>query len=339
MKQIRPYIIAEISTNHAKDIEVAKSLIEVTAEAGATSVKLQTFTAELMTVPSRLIKNQIPSSSTLWSGLDLFDLMREAETPLGWHSELFTLAKSLGLDAFSTPYHPSSVEFLLNLGVTAFKVSSFDVINHPLLKEIALSNLPVIMSVGMATLEEIDDAVVILNRGVKSLVLLKCTSSYPCTLQDANLSGISHLKERFGVEVGFSDHTIGNLAAMVAVGAGATVFEKHLKSREGGITLDSEFSIDSKDFPEYVASIKNAYVALGTRSLGLVDSEKASHWERPSLVALREIPIGEVFDDSNVGVRRPSLGLPPKRLFDVQGKKCARRLLQGEGVTEESVVW
>lgn len=332
-------MIAEISTNHANDIKIAKNIIVAAARSGATAIKLQTFTAEMITVKSSNAPYKIPSSSPLWSGHDLFELMREAETPLAWHFELFEFAKKLGLDAFSTPYHPSSVGFLVDLGVSALKVSSFDVINHPLLREIANASLPVIMSVGMSSQKEIDEAVEILSKSAKSLILLKCTSSYPCDIKNTNLLGISTLKSRYGLEVGFSDHTIGITAALVAIGLGATVFEKHVRSEENNLTLDSQFSIDPNGFTRYVASLNQAADALGDSELKLYESERASFWERPSLIALKDIRLGEVFSDANVGVRRPSAGLPPRRLFDVLGRESAGPLFAGEGITEQSVRW
>lgn len=334
MKRERPYIIAEISANHSGSLETAKGILIEIADKGVSAVKLQTFTADQMTVKSEAVKNLIPNTSDLWSGTELWELMKMAEMPLEWHRELFQLAASLGLDAFSTPYHPDAVDFLLDMGVTVLKISSFDVVNHPLLEKISGSGVPVIMSTGMSTIQELDEAVSILIDRVPKLILLKCTSSYPCSYSDTNIRGVKTLKDRYGVEVGFSDHSLDEKAACLALGLGATVFEKHVKLDISSKTLDSEFSATPDSLRFYVESLKQAESILGSSNIKPIDSEKASLWERPSVVALKHISLGEVFTHNNIGVRRPSLGSHPKSLPFLLGRTSTRNYALGEGIVE-----
>ena len=334
MKSHRPYVIAEISANHSGNLETARQILFEIANAGVSAVKLQTFTADQMTVKSEKAKNFIPSSSGLWGGKQLWDLMKEAEMPLEWHKELFQLAASLDLDAFSTPYHPDAVDFLLSLGVKVLKISSFDVVNHPLLERISQSGVPVIMSTGMATIREIDEAVSILIDKVPNLILLKCTSSYPCSPSDANVRGIKTLKDRYQVEVGFSDHSIDEKAACLALALGATVFEKHVKLSNSSKTLDSEFSATPDSLNSYVESLRQTEDILGSREIKPIDSERASLWERPSVIALRYIDVNEVFTENNIGIRRPGIGAPPKFLPLLLGTRSKKRYIPGDGVIE-----
>lgn len=332
MKKIRPYTIAEVSANHKQDINVAKNIIESAAKAGATAIKLQTFTADLMTVRSSATPNIIPNNSDLWAGEELWTLMKNAETPLDWHQELFIYARSLGLDAFSTPYHPESVDFLCNLGVDAIKVSSFDVINIPLLEKVSTTEHPIILSTGMASLHEVDNAVNILSKNNCEIIILKCTSSYPCKNSDANINGILTLKQRYGYEVGFSDHTLNSTAAVAAAVLGATVFEKHIKLNETEITLDSEFSLSPESFKEYVTNLSEVNSVLGSSEIERIETEESSYWERPSIVALNEIRSGERFSSLNIGVRRPSIGLHPKYFKEIQGLVAKTNYQPGEGI-------
>lgn len=338
MKSQRPYFIAELSANHMRDFHVAQQLVYAAKESGATAIKLQTFTADGITVRSKLIRNQIPQESPLWSGTDLWNLMKEAETPWEWQKDLIDLAHSLGMDAFSTPYSIEALDFLLNLGVDAVKISSFDVANLPLLREVAKVQVPVIQSTGMASMQELGEAAGILLGSVPDLIFLKCTSSYPCSSDHANLLGIKTIQDRFSVEVGFSDHTITDVAALIAVGLGATVFEKHLKLSADSQGLDSAFSASLTEFASYVNKIEDGYSCLGSSLIEKVEAESASYWERPSLVALRDISEGEVFDALNTGIRRPNIGLAPKELDRVIGQKSKSRLVKGQGITSEVIM-
>lgn len=339
MKAIRPYFIAELSANHMQDLDVARELVTAAHASGATAIKLQTFTADGITVKSNSVKHSIPQESSLWSGIDLWALMKEAETPWEWHKDLIDYAHSLGMDAFSTPYSPDALHFLLNLGVDAVKLSSFDVINLPLLHEVAKVHVPVIQSTGMASLAELDEAVTILGAGASRLILLKCTSEYPCSFDNANLLGIKTLRERYGVEIGFSDHTLGDVAAVAAIGLGATVFEKHLKLNLDDSGLDSAFSLSAKQFEAFVLRVNAGYVSLGSPEIKKIEAEQASFWERPSIVALKDIYEDEILDETCIGVRRPNIGMSPAKLHQILGLRSKGAITKGQGITSDLVAW
>jgi sialic acid synthase SpsE len=335
MKSHRPYIIAELSANHSKNMDVISDIVIGVANSGASAIKLQTFTADQMTIRPDESSILIPSHSELWAGKDLWELMREAELPLEWHIEILNQARSLGLDAFSTAYHPDSVDFLLNIGVDALKVSSFDVINHPLLKRISVAGIPVIMSTGMASLKEIDEAVELLIHKVPKLILLKCTSAYPCADEDANVLGIKTLQNRYGLEVGFSDHTLDSRAANLAYSLGATVFEKHVKLESQTETLDSAFSATPTELAKYVDELGRTSRILGSYEIEPCEAELASLWERPSVVALSDIRAGEIFSETNIGIRRPSIGLHPKFFSGLLGARSTNNYKKGDGIRLE----
>jgi N-acetylneuraminate synthase len=332
VKPIRPYIIAEISANHSKNLSRIFKIIDGVAESGATAVKLQTFTADQMTVRSRTARNLIPKDSGLWAGRDLWSLMKEAELPFEWHKEIFEYVRSLGMDVFSTAYHPDALQFLLELGVDAIKVSSFDVVNHPLLVKVAAAKLPVILSTGMATEREIDEAVEIISGNVPELILLKCTSAYPCRPEDCNLLGITSLRQRYNLQVGYSDHSLDSQAASIALSLGATVFERHVKLDSEVETLDSIFSSTPKELAEYIASLEKASKILGSSKLEPTSAENSSLWERPSVVALCEIGLDEIFTEKNIGIRRPNIGAHPKHLPQLIGTKSTRQYQPGDGI-------
>jgi sialic acid synthase SpsE len=331
----RPYIIAEISTNHAKNIEVAKEIIEGVAKSGANAIKLQTFTAAEITAYHRA-GYFIPGNSELWAGKKLWDLMEEAETPRDWHGPLFDFARSLGLDAFSTPYHPDAVSFLVDLGVDRIKISSFDLVNIPLIERVAETGLPVILSTGMAKMSEVEVAVQTLVDAQSEFCLMKCTSTYPCPPEDANLRGIQTLRHRFAVDIGFSDHTLGSQAAIIARVLGANIFEKHVRSRREAIeSLDSSFSITTDELESYVREIQSVETFLGSSEIHPIESEAPSLWERPSLLALTDILLGETLTPDNFGVRRPSSGESPRFLQQFNGKVAKRNIFSGEGIRFE----
>lgn len=331
MKTDRPYVIAEVSANHQGDLGCALQLIDDAKFAGASAVKFQTFTPDSITVaPSK--PYFIPKSSELWADMNLWELMDKAQTPKVWFRELFGHSRSLGLDAFSTPYDVNALNFLVGLGVDTVKISSFDVINLPFLRAVASVGLTTILSTGMAAISEIDIAVEILRDKVQKLILLKCTSSYPCSSSDLNLYGIETLKKRYDLEVGFSDHSTNNIGANVAVGLGASVFEKHIRLVGDNTSLDSGFSIDKYGFKEYVDSIKASHLCLGSKVLAPSKCEESSLWERPSVVALRDISRGEIFTLENIGVRRPSVGAPPSAFENLLGNCSTEPIKRGHGV-------
>jgi pseudaminic acid synthase len=331
-EEVRPYVIAEISANHGGDLEKAKALIFSAKSAGADAVKLQTFTADSITVKSDTSSYSVPQSSKLWGGMNLWDLMKEAETPLIWHAELFNYAKSVGLEFFSTAYDIEAAIFLEQSGIKAIKVSSFDLINTPLLEYLANRDLMVLISTGMSNTREIAKASEIFANKKLTTGFLQCTSSYPCSSENVNINRHNLLKS-FGFVTGYSDHTLDAVAAILAVGKGALIFEKHI-TLLGESTLDSEFSINEIQFRAYVDSVWKAFSSLGDFDFSPTPSEKASLWERPSIIALKDISVGELLSPENIGVRRPSLGADPKFFSELLNKPSQYNLRKGDGHPE-----
>ena len=335
MKANRPYIIAEISANHKGSLDNALQLLDDAVWAGADAVKFQTFTPDSITV-NATDPYKIPVSSDLWRGMDLWELMDKAKTPRDWFPILFDRARFLGIDVFSTPYDKSALDFLVELGVDTIKISSFDVANTPFLRAVAEKNLTVILSTGMSTYDEVANAVGTLNPFCKNLILLKCTSSYPCASRDLNLLGIQTLKKSFDLEVGFSDHSTSSLGATIAITLGASVFEKHIRLVGDDKGLDSAFSADKFELRDYIKTIREVQVCLGRSELAPVESEKASIWERPSVIALTDIYPGDIFSNKNIGIRRPYIGSSPSKLEEILGKTCLRTHKKGEGIVQDS---
>lgn len=331
-----PYVIAEISANHGGDIEKAKSLILSAKKSGVDAVKLQTFTAESITVATEDTSYTIPSSSALWSGKNLYDLMKEAETPLEWHAELFEYARNLDLEVFSTAYDIGAVNFLSSLGMTAIKVSSFDLTNYPLLEYLAKSELLVLISTGMGSIEEIRRTSEIFAHRKNLTGFLQCTSSYPCAYSDVNINRHRSLKS-FGYVTGYSDHTPSAIAAIMAVANGALIFEKHIRI-DGFDSLDSEFSLNEMEFKSYVDQIHCAFASLGDSEFKPTKSEEASLWERPSVVALNDIALGETLTKENIGIRRPSVGAKPEFFESFINAKTNRNLKAGEGIFKDVLI-
>ncbi len=325
----KPYVIAEISANHGGNIAKAKTLIQAAMSAGADAVKLQTFSADSITVNSTEHTNYIPGSSKLWGGRNLWELMKEAETPLEWHAELFSYTTSLGLEVFSTAYDVEAAVFLENSGIQAIKVSSFDLINIPLLKYLSSRDLLVLISTGMSTTQEIKLAAEIFENKKSTTGFLQCTSSYPCSANDVNINRHDLLKS-FGFVTGFSDHTLDSTASILAIGKGALIFEKHI-TLAGEETLDSDFSMNEAQFKIYVDTIKNAYSALGNSDFSPTQAEAASLWERPSVIALTDITSGDYLTFENIGIRRPSIGADPKFFEQLIGKPSEYDLGKGQG--------
>jgi sialic acid synthase SpsE len=326
----QPYIIAEISANHGGSLHVAKELIKSAKNSGADAVKLQTFTANSITVESSNPDYLIPETSPLWSGTNLWTLMKQAETPFEWHEELINFAKDNELEVFSSAYDLEAIEFLVNLGVDAIKVASFDLINVPLLRYLSKTDLTVIISTGMGSQAEIQQAANLFSKRKHKTAFLQCTSSYPCPIEDVNINRHDELT-KLGFVTGYSDHTISNIAAILAVSKGASIFEKHLCTNDVS-SLDEGFSINETQFSQYVRDIQDAYRALGDRIFNPTPSELASLWERPSIIALREIEIGEKLTPENIGIRRPSIGSKPVE-YDVFLNRISKSVItRGEGV-------
>ncbi|MDT5269265.1 MAG: pseudaminic acid synthase [Acidobacteriota bacterium] len=323
------YIIAELSANHNQDFEQAAKIVEAAKAAGADAVKLQTYTADTLTIASDKEYFRV-GGGTLWDGRTLHDLYAEAYTPWEWQPKLKAIADRLGLDLFSTPFDPTAVDFLEEMGVPAHKVASFEIVDLPLVERIARTGKPVIMSTGMATLGEIDEAVRAARRaGASQLALLKCTSAYPAAPESMNLRSIPHLAEAFGVPAGLSDHTLGVAVPVAAVALGACLIEKHFTLSRATPGPDSAFSLEPEEFSSMVEAVRTAEKALGGVRYGVGPEEEKSRVFRRSLFAVRDVKAGEVFTEENVRSIRPGHGLPPKHLLEVLGRTAAEDIDRG----------
>jgi len=304
------FIIAEMSGNHNQSLERALEIVDAAAESGADAIKIQTYTADTITMRDVYVIND-PNS--LWNGRDLYDLYQEAHTPWGWHQAIFNRAKEKNIICFSTPFDETAVDFLESLENPIYKVASFEVNHIPLLKKIAQTGKPVIMSTGASTLQEIEEAVQTLkDNGCKELTLLKCTSTYPATPKNTNLLTIPDMKQRFQCEVGLSDHTLGIGVAVASVALGATVIEKHfcLNRAEGGV--DSAFSLEPHEMRHLVEEAHRACLALGKVTYEIQEAEKNSRIFKRSIYASKDIRAGELFTPDNIKIIRPAFGMEPK---------------------------
>ncbi len=316
------FIIAELSANHGSDIEIAKKTIKAAKDAGADAIKIQTYTADTLTIDC---DNEYFTlgSGTIWDGRTLYDLYQEAYTPWEWHRELMEYAKSIGIIFFSTPFDKTAVDLLEELDVPVYKVASFEIKDLPLIEYIASKGKPMIISVGIATLGDIEEAVNACKKvGNEEIILLKCTSSYPAKPEDANLNTIPNMKETFGVEVGLSDHTLGITVPVVSVALGGKVIEKHfiLDKEIGG--PDASFSLEPEEFREMVEAVRIAEKSLGTVDYSLTDGKIKSRLLGRSLFITEDIKAGEVFTEKNIRSIRPGNGLEPKYINDFIGKTC-----------------
>ena len=325
-----PMIIAELSGNHNRSLARALELVDAAADAGAHAVKLQTYTADTMTLDLDIGDFKITDPGSLWCGRTLFDLYDEAHTPWDWHRPIFERCRERGVIPFSTPFDATAVDFLESLHVPCYKIASFENTDLPLIERVAATGKPVIISTGMATLDELQDAVAtVRDTGNPNLVLLKCTSAYPAPAEAANLRVLSDLRERFGVQVGISDHTLGLGVPLAAVALGATVIEKHftLARADGGV--DSAFSLEPHELKELVEQSHRAWLALGEVKYELSDKEQASLRHRRSLYVVADIKAGDVFDESNVRAIRPGAGLSPKYYSQILGTKAVCDIARG----------
>lgn len=321
-------IIAELSANHNGSIERAESILRAAADAGADAVKLQTYTADTLTIPCD--NEYFRIKGTLWEGRTLHDLYQEAHTPWEWTPRLMALAKDLGMDCFSTPFDATAVDFLEKCGVSRYKIASFEVVDIPLLKKVAATGKSVIMSTGMATLGEIDEAVRALrDNGAGELTLLKCTSAYPALPEEANLRTIPHLAQAFNCKAGLSDHTMGSAVSVAAVALGAVVIEKHftLSRADGG--PDGAFSMEPQEFKQLVLDVRTAEKALGRVCYDLTDKQQENVVFRRSLFVVQNICKGEILTNNNVRSIRPGHGLPPKYLPLVLGRAVRYDIMKG----------
>ncbi len=325
-----PFVIAEMSGNHNGSLERALAIVEAAAKAGAHALKIQTYTADTMTLDLDRDEFFISDPDSLWKGTSLYKLYQQAHTPWDWHQPIFDLAKQLGMVAFSSPFDATAVDFLMSLDVPCFKIASFENVDLPLIRRAASTGKPLIISTGMATLEEISEAVeAARGAGCKDLVLLKCTSSYPASPEFSNLATIPELRRRFGCEVGLSDHTLGIGAAVAAAALGATVIEKHftLSRAEGGV--DSAFSLEPADLKALVDETARAQQAIGRVSFGRTAAEEKSLVFRRSLYITEDVQKGEALTVKSLRAIRPGLGLAPKHYDGLIGKRVKRDVKKG----------
>ena len=323
------YIVAELSANHHQSYDEAVRLIGAAKEAGADAVKLQTYTPDTITLKSDREHFRI-GKGTLWEGRTLHDLYAEAFTPWEWQPGLKKAAEGLGLDCFSSPFDDTAVDFLEGMDVPAYKVASFELVDLPLIRKMARSGKPLIMSTGMATLAEIAEAVAAAREaGCRELALLKCTSGYPADPAEMNLRTIPHLAEAFGVPVGLSDHTLGNAVPVAAVALGACIIEKHLTLSRAVPGPDSEFSLEPAEFKTLVEAVRMAEKALGRVYYGVSEREAASRIFRRSLFVVREVKKGELLTPENVRSIRPGYGLHTRHWGEVIGRRAAQDIAAG----------
>ncbi|ARU50043.1 pseudaminic acid synthase [Sulfurospirillum diekertiae] len=321
---MKTLIIAELSANHGHSLDIAKQTIKAAKKAGADAIKLQTYTADTLTLNCDK-EDFVVKGGTLWDNKTYYELYKEAYTPWEWHKELFEVAKEEGLLCFSTPFDKSAVDFLETLNPPAYKVASFEVTDYELVRYIASKQKPIIISTGIATLQEIEDVVALCKKeGNNDIVLLQCTSSYPAPLESANLLTIPDLSKRFGVIAGFSDHTLGITAPIAAVALGAKVIEKHfiLDRAIGG--ADASFSLDEEAFTQMVQAVREAEKLLGKPTYNTNEKTIKGRQFSRSLYVAKDITKGDIFSEENIRSVRPGYGLHPKYLNEILGK-CAKR--------------
>lgn len=326
----KPFIIAEMSGNHNQSLERAMEIVEAAAKTGAHALKLQTYTADTLTIDVKEGDFLIKDPKSLWNGRNLYELYQSAYTPWEWHKPLFDRARDLGMIPFSTPFDESAVDFLEGLGVPFYKVASFENNDIPLLKKVASTGKPVIVSMGMATQEEMQLTVTTLREsGCKDFVLLKCTSSYPATPENTNLMTIPRMRELFQCEVGLSDHTMGVGAAVASIALGVRVIEKHFTLRRADGGVDSAFSLEPDEMKSLVTETERAFLALGQVQFGPTNSEKESRQFRRSIYFVKDLPAGHTITKDDVRIIRPGFGLQPKHIDDVLGRITSKPVRRG----------
>ena len=332
------YCIAEVSANHNQDFAQAVRIIEAAKAAGADAVKLQTYTADTITIASDREEFRI-GGGTLWDGRNLHDLYGEAYTPWEWQPRLKKVAEDLGMDLFSSAFDATAVDFLEKMGVLAHKVASFELVDIALIQKMACTGKPLIMSTGMASVEEIEEALQTARQaGATQIALLKCTSAYPAPAEEMNLRTIPEMARRFGVPVGLSDHTMGIAAPVAAVALGACIIEKHLTLSRATPGPDSGFSLEPHEFKAMVEAVRTAEKALGDVHFGLSDKEEASRVFRRSLFVVADVKRGETFTEGNVRSIRPGYGLHTRHLGEVLGKQAVRDIERGTPLSWDLVL-
>ena len=335
LKPHHTYIIAELSANHGNDFQIAKDSVYAAKEAGADAIKLQTYTADTITLN---VKNEYFKANGLWSDQYLYDLYKQAYMPWEWQGELKAYANSLDLDCFSSPFDFSAVDFLEELDMPAYKIASFEINDIALIKYTAAKQKPMIISTGIATKEEIQEAIdACKSVGNENIALLKCTSAYPAPLEEANLRSIEYLKETFNVPVGFSDHTMGITAPIVAVTLGAQIVEKHFILDKSVKSVDAAFSLDRDELTQMVRTIRETEKLLGEKELKLTQkAQESKHYSR-SLFVSSNIKKGELFSCENIKSVRPNLGLSTKYYDTILGKKATQDILEGTPLQESMI--
>ncbi|CAN1537390.1 SpsE Sialic acid synthase [Burkholderiaceae bacterium] len=329
-----PFVIAEMSGNHNQSLERALEIVEAAAKTGAHALKIQTYTPDTMTLDLDEREFHISDPKSLWAGTSLYKLYGQAFTPWEWHEAIFKRAKELDIIAFSTPFDATSVDFLESLDVPCYKIASFENTDLPLIRKVAATGKPMIISTGMANIAELDDTVRAARQaGCQDLVLLKCTSTYPATADNTNILTIPHMRELFGCEVGLSDHTMGVGVSVASVALGATVIEKHftLNRADGGV--DSSFSMEPAEMAQLVVETERAWQALGRVAYGPTAAEEKSIVFRRSLYVVKDLQAGEKLTADNVRAIRPGLGLPTKYLEQVLGKTVRQSVARGTALS------
>ncbi|RYD83626.1 MAG: pseudaminic acid synthase [Sphingobacteriales bacterium] len=330
----KPFIIAEMSGNHNQSLDRAMAIIDAAADAGAHAIKLQTYTADTLTINYSKGLFYIEDQSSLWKGRNLYDLYKQAYTPWEWHKPIFEHAAKRGLLAFSSPFDETSVDFLEELNVPAYKIASFENNHHPLLKKVAKTGKPVIMSTGLSNVSDVDESVRVLrDAGCKDIILLKCTSTYPSTPENTHVNTIPHMQAIFNCQVGLSDHTMGIGAAIAAVALGARVVEKHFTLRRADGGVDSAFSLEPEEMAALVTETERAFLSLGQVQLCIQKSEEKSIRFKRSIYVVEDIKAGETFTEKNIRVIRPGDGLHPRYFESLLGKKAKLDIEAGTPLT------
>ncbi len=331
-KNLKPFVIAELSGNHNQSLKKALALVDAAAKAGADAIKLQTYTPDTMTIKGAYT---IENKNSLWKGRELYDLYQEAHTPWEWHQPIFERAREKGLIAFSSPFDETAVDFLESLNVPAYKIASFENTHHPLLKKVAQTGKPVIISTGVSTLADIDEAVQVLRKnGCKDLILLKCTSTYPANPAHSNIKTIPHLSRLFdNIQVGISDHTMGIGVSIAAVAMGATVIEKHftLSRADGGV--DSVFSLEPEELEQLCIETEKASLSMGRIKYGVLESETKNISFKRSIYVIKTILKGETIQPKHLKIIRPGFGLEPKYYNNILGKEVKTDIVAGTPLT------
>lgn len=333
-----PFVIAEMSGNHNQSLERALAIVEAAAKSGVHAVKLQTYTADTMTIDMCENEFLIEDTQSLWCGCSLYELYKRAHTPWVWHEIIFKRCEKLGLICFSTPFDETAVDYLESLDCPCYKIASFENIDLPLIRKVASTGKPIIISTGMATVAELDEAVrAARGHGARQIILLKCTSTYPASPEDSNLMTLPHMRQLFCCEIGISDHTIGIGASIASIALGATVIEKHftLSRTDGGV--DAAFSLEPDEMATLVEESKRAWQALGRVSYEMSERERRSLIYRRSLYIVKDMKSGDVLTRDNLRAIRPGLGMPPKYIDIVLGRRIMWDARRGTPLTWEIV--